>query len=376
MVQFFNSKLEKKVEKNGKKKMKIEGESYKTIWFVDNLVKIIDQTKLPHKFVIKDLKNVKDAINAIKTMEVRGAPLIGATAAYGLALSIIEKNDLSFLKKSSEELIASRPTAINLKWAVDRMMKKLNGINEKDILKIALEEAKVIKEEDEGFCKNIGLNGLKIIEEISNKKKDTVNILTHCNAGWLATIDWGTATSPIYHAHQKGIKVHVWVDETRPRNQGANLTSYELNEEGISNTVITDNAGGILMQRGQVDMCIVGTDRTLSNGDVCNKIGTYLKALSAKDNNVPFYVALPSSTIDWSIKDHKQIPIEERNSEELSYVEGIDENNEIKKVRIYPKKSKSLNLAFDVTPAKLVTGLITEKGICEASEKGLKGLFK
>ena len=356
--------------------MKIEGKSYKTIWFVDNLVKIIDQTKLPHKFVIKDLKNVKDAINAIKTMEVRGAPLIGATAAYGLVLSIIEKNDLSFLKKSSEELIASRPTAINLKWAVDRMMKKLNGINEKDILKIALDEAKAIKEEDEEFCKNIGLNGLKIIEEISNKKKDTVNILTHCNAGWLATIDWGTATSPIYHAHQKGIKVHVWVDETRPRNQGANLTSYELNEEGISNTVITDNAGGILMQRGQVDMCIVGTDRTLSNGDVCNKIGTYLKALSAKDNNVPFYVALPSSTIDWSIKDHKQIPIEERNSEELSHVEGIDENNEIKKVRIYSQKSKSLNLAFDVTPAKLVTGLITEKGVCEASEKGLKGLFK
>ena len=356
--------------------MKIEGKSYKTIWFENNLVKIIDQTKLPHQFVIKDLKTVKESINAIKTMEVRGAPLIGTTAAYGLVLSIIENNDLSFLKKSSEELIASRPTAINLKWAVDRMMKKLNTINEKDILKIALDEAKTIKEEDEGFCKNIGLNGLKIIEEISNKKKDIVNILTHCNAGWLATIDWGTATSPIYHAHQKGIKVHVWVDETRPRNQGANLTSYELNEEGISNTVITDNAGGILMQRGQVDMCIVGTDRTLSNGDVCNKIGTYLKALSAKDNNVPFYVALPSSTIDWSIKDHKQIPIEERNSEELSYVEGIDENNEIKKVRIYPQKSKSLNLAFDVTPAKLVTGLITEKGICEASEKGLKGLFK
>ncbi len=356
--------------------MKIDGKSYKTIWFENNLVKIIDQTKLPHQFKIKDLKTVKDAINAIKTMEVRGAPLIGATAAYGLVLSIIENNDLSFLKKSSEQLIASRPTAINLKWAIDRMMKKLNGINEKDILKIALDEAKSIKDEDEGFCKNIGLNGLKIIEEISNKKKGTVNILTHCNAGWLATIDWGTATSPIYHAHQKGIKVHVWVDETRPRNQGANLTSYELNEEGISNTVITDNAGGILMQRGQVDMCIVGTDRTLSNGDVCNKIGTYLKALSAKDNNVPFYVALPSSTIDWSIKDHKQIPIEERNSEELSHVEGIDENNVIKKVRIYPQKSKSLNLAFDVTPAKLVTGLITEKGICEASEKGLKGLFK
>ncbi len=356
--------------------MRIKGNHYFTIWFKNNVVKIIDQTKLPHQFVIKDIKTVKEAINAIKLMEVRGAPLIGATAAYGLVLSIIEKNDLSFLKKSSEELIASRPTAINLKWAVDRMMKKLSGVNDKDILKIALDEAKNITDEDIEFCKNIGLNGLKIIEDIANKKKDTVNILTHCNAGWLATIDWGTATSPIYHAHKKGIKVHVWVDETRPRNQGANLTSYELNEEGISNTVITDNAGGILMQRGQVDMCIVGTDRTLSNGNVCNKIGTYLKALSAKDNNVPFYVALPSSTIDWNTKDHKQIPIEERNSEELSHVEGIDENNEIKKVRIYPQKSKTLNLAFDVTPAKLITGLITEKGVCEASEKGLKGLFK
>ena len=356
--------------------MQIKGKAYRTIWFENNIVKIIDQTKLPHQFIIKDLKTVKDSINAIKTMEVRGAPLIGATAAYGLVLSIIEKNDQSFLKKSSEDLIASRPTAINLKWAVDRMMKKLLGINSNEVLKIALEEAKAIVEEDVTFCKSIGVNGLKIIEEIANKKKDTVNILTHCNAGWLATIDWGTATSPIYHAHRKGIKVHVWVDETRPRNQGANLTSYELNEEGIPNTIITDNAGGILMQRGQVDMCIVGTDRTLSNGDVCNKIGTYLKALSAKDNNVPFYVALPSSTIDWSIKDHKQIPIEERNSEELSHIEGVDENNEIKKVRIYPQKSKSLNLAFDVTPAKLVTGLITEMGICEASEKGLKGLFK
>ena len=356
--------------------MKIENKSYRTIWFENNLVKIIDQTKLPHQFIIKDLKTVKDAINAIKTMEVRGAPLIGATAAYGLVLSIIEKNDLSFLKKSSEDLIASRPTAINLKWAVDRMMKKLSGVNDKDILKLALDEAKDIVEEDVSFCKNIGLNGLKIIEEISNKKKDTVNILTHCNAGWLATIDWGTATSPIYHAHQKGLKVHVWVDETRPRNQGANLTSYELNEEGIPNTIIADNTGGILMQRGQVDMCIVGTDRTLSNGDVCNKIGTYLKALAAKDNNIPFYVALPSSTIDWNIKDHKEIPIEERNSEELSHVEGLDKDNKLQKVLIYPQKSKSMNLAFDVTPAKYVTGLITEKGVCEASEQGLKSLFK
>ena len=356
--------------------MKIEGKEYRTIWFENNVVKIIDQTKLPHKFIIKDLKTVKDAINAIKTMEVRGAPLIGATAAYGLVLAIIENNDQSFLKKSAENLINSRPTAINLKWAVDRMINKLSGVNSNEILKIALNEAKEICEEDVKFCENIGLNGLKIIEEIYNKKKDTVNILTHCNAGWLATINWGTATSPIYHAHKKGIPVHVWADETRPRNQGANLTSYELNEEHVPNTIIADNTGGILMQRGQVDMCIVGTDRTLASGDVCNKIGTYLKALAAHDNKVPFYVALPSSTIDWDIKNYKDIPIEERNSEELSHIEGLDENGKVKKIQIYPKKSKSMNLAFDVTPAKYVTGLITEKGICEASEKGLKELFK
>ena len=367
--------------------MKIESKSYRTIWFKNNIIKIIDQTKLPHKFIIKDIKTVQEAINAIKTMEVRGAPLIGATAAYGLVLSIIEKKDLSYLKKSSQELIASRPTAINLKWAGDRMMKKLsiaflNGLNlllskeNNNILKIALDESELLVEEVVFFCKNIGLNGLKIIEKIAEKKKNVVNILTHCNAGWLATIDWGTATSPIYHAHKKGIKVHVWVDETRPRNQGANLTSYELNEEGIPNTIIADNTGGILMQRGQVDMCIVGTDRTLSNGDVCNKIGTYLKALAAKDNNIPFYVALPSSTIDWNIKDHKKIPIEERDSEELSHIEGLDKDNKLQKILIYPQKSKAMNLAFDVTPAKYVTGLITEKGVCEASEQGLKGLFK
>ena len=356
--------------------MKINGKSYRTIWFENNIVKIIDQTKLPHQFIIKNLKNVNDAINAIKKMEVRGAPLIGATAAYGLVLSIIEKNDLSYFKKSSEDLILSRPTAINLKWAVDRMIKKLSGANRNEILKIAQDEAKAIVEEDLNFCKNIGLNGLEIIEKIADKKNNTVNILTHCNAGWLATIDWGTATSPIYHAHKKGIKVHVWVDETRPRNQGANLTSYELNEEGVPNTIIADNTGGILMQRGQVDMCIVGTDRTLSNGDVCNKIGTYLKALAAKDNNIPFYVALPSSTIDWNIKDHKEIPIEERNSEELSHIEGLDKDNNLQKVLIYPQKSKAMNLAFDVTPAKFVTGLITERGIVEASFDGLKKLFK
>ncbi len=356
--------------------MKIEGKEYRTIWFENNIVKIIDQTKLPHKFIIKDLKTVKDAINAIKVMEVRGAPLIGGTAAYGIVLAIMEKNDPNFIKQSSEDLIQSRPTAINLKWAVDRMMKKLSGVNNNEILKVALDEAKAICEEDIKFCESIGLNGLTIIEEIYNKKKDTVNILTHCNAGWLATINWGTATSPIYHAHKKGIPVHVWVDETRPRNQGANLTSYELNEEEVPNTVIADNTGGILMQRGEVDMCIVGTDRTLSTGDVCNKVGTYLKALAAKDNNLPFYVALPSSTIDWNIKDYKDIPIEERNSEELSHIEGLDEKGKVKKVKIYPNKSKAMNLAFDVTPAKYVTGLITEKGVCEASTEGLKKLFK
>ena len=358
--------------------MKIEGKEYRTIWFDEQnqVVKIIDQTKFPHQFVIKDLKTVKDAINAIKVMEVRGAPLIGGTAAYGMVLAVMEKNDSNFIKQSSELLIQSRPTAINLKWAVDRMMKKLTGIDNNETLKVALDEAKTICEEDVKFCKNIGLNGLKIIEEIYNKKKNTINILTHCNAGWLATINWGTATSPIYHAHKKGIPVHVWVDETRPRNQGANLTSYELNEEKIPNTIIADNTGGILMQRGDVDMCIVGTDRTLSTGDVCNKIGTYLKALAAHDNNIPFYVALPSSTIDWDIKDFKDIPIEERNSEELSHLEGLDENGNVKKVLIYPKKSKSMNLAFDITPAKYVTGLITEKGVCEASLEGLKGLFK
>ena len=355
--------------------MRIEGKEYRTIWFEKDLVKIIDQTKLPHKFIIKELKTLDDAVIAIKTMEVRGAPLIGATAAYGIVLAIKENNDLDFIKKSSEKLVNARPTAINLQWAVHRMNNKLSFVNPEDLFDVALKEADEICNEDINFCKNIGLNGLNIIEKIYNKKKNTVNILTHCNAGWLATINWGTATSPIYHAYKKGIPVHVWVDETRPRNQGANLTSFELNEEGIPNTIITDNTGGILMQRGEVDMCIVGTDRTLSTGDVCNKIGTYLKALAAYDNNVPFYVALPSSTIDWETKDYNEIPIEERNAEELSYIEGKDDKNNISKVLIYPERSKSMNLAFDITPAKYVTGLITEKGICKASTNGLKQMF-
>ena len=358
--------------------MKIEGKEFNTIWFneTNQNVQIIDQTKLPHKFIIKDLNTVEDAINAIKVMEVRGAPLIGATAAYGLVLAMKKNNDIEYLKKCSKNLINSRPTAINLEWAVNRMNNKLLSCKPANLFNTALDEAKKICLEDISFCEQIGQNGLKIIEQIFNLKNKTINILTHCNAGWLATINWGTATSPIYQAHKKGIPLHVWVDETRPRNQGANLTSYELNEEGIPNTIIADNTGGILMQRGQVDMCIVGTDRTLSNGDVCNKIGTYLKALAAHDNKVPFYVALPSSTIDWNIKDSKDIPIEERDPKELSNIDGVNSKGEIKNFLIYPKKSKSMNLAFDITPARYVTKLITEKGVCDASTEGLKNLFK
>ena len=358
--------------------MKIEGKEFNTIWFneTNQNVQIIDQTKLPHKFIIKDLNTVEDAINAIKVMEVRGAPLIGATAAYGLVLAMKKNNDIEYLKKCSKNLINSRPTAINLEWAVNRMNNKLLSCKPANLFNTALDEAKKICLEDISFCEQIGQNGLKIIEQIYNLKNKTINILTHCNAGWLATINWGTATSPIYQAHKKGIPLHVWVDETRPRNQGANLTSYELNEEGIPNTIIADNTGGILMQRAQVDMCIVGTDRTLSNGDVCNKIGTYLKALAAHDNKVPFYVALPSSTIDWNIKDSKDIPIEEREPKELSNIDGVNSKGEIENFLIYPKKSKSMNLAFDITPAKYVTKLITEKGVCDASTEGLKNLFK
>ena len=355
--------------------MRIEDKQYKTIWNDNNSIRIIDQTKLPHQLVIKELKTVQDAINAIKTMEVRGAPLIGATAAYGLVLAIKESSDYDFLKKKSYELIQSRPTAVNLKWAIDRMLKKISKIDKKKILEHAIKEAESICYEDESFCKKIGINGMEIIDDMYNKKKKTINILTHCNAGWLATVDWGTATSPIYMAFKKGIPIHIWVDETRPRNQGANLTSFELNEEKIPNTIISDNTGGLLMQRGKVDMCIVGSDRTLSNGDVCNKVGTYLKALAAYDNQIPFYVALPSSTIDWELKNSKDIPIEERSPEELSYIRGIDKDNKLSELLIYPKKSKALNLAFDITPAKYVTALITEKGTCKPSEEEIRNLF-
>ena len=359
--------------------MRVKGKNYKSIWLdrKKKAVIAIDQRLLPHQFKLLFLKNIKDIKKAIKEMVVRGAPLIGVTAAYGIYLSMKKNPSDKNLNSSVKFLKDARPTAVNLSWALEFMKKKLLDEKPSNRINASKKIAEEIGRNDIECCKKIAENGLKIILGIKKRKKNkTVNILTHCNAGWLATINWGTATSPIYHAHKKGIPVHVWVDETRPRNQGANLTSYELNEEEVPNTIIADNTGGILMQRGEVDMCIVGTDRTLSTGDVANKIGTYLKALAAYDNNVPFYVALPSSTIDWNIKDFKDIPIEERNSEELSHMEGLDENNNVKKVLIYPKKSSAMNLAFDVTQAKYVTGLITEKGVCEASTEGLKKLFK
>ena len=360
--------------------MKVDGVPYRTIWLAEDgwRVKIIDQRELPHKFVITSLETVVDAVNAIKDMWVRGAPLIGATAAYGVALAMRADPSNKSLETCSISLLAARPTAVNLKWAVDRMVAKLTVLPEKAREEAAYYNALQICNEDIDCCSKIGNFGSQIIKDIWEQKDQNgpVNILTHCNAGWLATVDWGTALAPIYKSHEQNIPIHVWVDETRPRNQGSYLTAWELGKEGIDHTIIVDNVGGHLMQHGLVDMCITGTDRTTFTGDVCNKIGTYLKALAAKDNNVPFYVALPSSTIDWDIKNYKDIPIEERNSEELSHIEGLDENGNVRKVQIYPKKSKSMNLAFDVTPAKYVTGLITEKGVCEASEKGLKDLFK
>jgi len=361
--------------------MLFDGKQYRTIWLKADdsaCVQIIDQRALPHEFVIEDLRSVDAAITAIRDMHVRGAPLIGATAAWGIYLSIIHQQDrFSFeqLKQDGERIKAARPTAVNLTWAVDRMVVKLESATS-DFAKIAKVEAELICEEDIEICRKIGVFGLPLIEEIAKQKNGkTVNILTHCNAGWLATVDWGTATSPIYHAQQAGIAVHVWVDETRPRNQGASLTAWELGKQGIEHTVIVDNAGGHLMQTGQVDLVIVGTDRTVRNGDVANKIGTYLKALAAFDNEVPFYVALPSSTIDWELTSGEQIPIEQRNEEEVTHINGQLANGNVEPVRLTPQASRAANPAFDVTPARLVTGLITERGICPASESGLLSLF-
>jgi methylthioribose-1-phosphate isomerase len=353
---------------------------FRTIWLnEDGYIEVIDQRILPHKLEIVRLISYKDAVVAIKNMTVRGAPLIGATAAYGIYLAVremIEKQlNGEFLEQAFDELRASRPTAVNLFWALDRMRESLD--NSDDFLKTSLDQANSIVSDDIETCRMIGVHGLPLLEEISRRKQgETVNVLTHCNAGMLGCVQWGTITSPIYQAHLKGIKVHVWVDETRPRNQGSNLTAYELTRHGIPHTLIVDNAGGHLMQHGMVDVVIVGTDRTTRNGDVANKIGTYLKALSAKDNNVPFYVALPSTTLDMTIRDGlKEIPIEERDQNEVKYISGLRSDGQIDSVLICPETTNASNYGFDVTPARLVTGLITERGVCKANEKGILSLF-
>lgn len=362
--------------------MHINGKPYHTIWLKEGdttTVQVIDQRKLPFQVEIVDLKTVEDTYFSIREMVVRGAPLIGVTAAYGMYLALLEFQSgdwKKFLKEKADYLKSSRPTAVNLAFAVDQMLAFIfENQNAPDLLEMTLKQAGFFKQREIEFGDKIGEAGLKLIEEIYLRKKTRVNILTHCNAGWLACIDWGTATAPIYKAHLKGIPVHVWVDETRPRNQGARLTAFELGEEGIEHTVITDNTGGHLMQHGLVDLVIVGSDRTTIRGDVANKIGTYLKALAANDNGVPFYVALPSSTFDPELEDGlKEIPIEERNAEEVAEIEGWA-NSKITTVRLIPEKSKVANYGFDVTPARLVSGLITERGICEASKKSIQQLF-
>ena len=353
--------------------MKVAGQHYQTIWLdrENSKVFFIDQTLLPFEFSIKSTSHHEVLINAIKTMQVRGAPVIGITGALALLLGMSTDCSDENLNNLSQEIIKARPTAVNLAWAVNSMNEEIQKISQERRLDFAWNYAEKLIQNDIQCNHEIGVHGGQLI--IDNNFN---NILTHCNAGWLATINWGTATSPIYHAHKKGIPVHVWADETRPRNQGANLTSYELNEEGIKNTIISDNTGGILMQRGQVDMCIVGTDRTLSNGDVCNKIGTYLKALAAHDNGIPFYAAVPSPTIDWSCRDgRKDIPIEERSAEEVLFITGALDNGQTVKVRIAPEGNKSANPAFDVTPHRLVTGIITDRGVCEADESSLLELY-
>jgi methylthioribose-1-phosphate isomerase len=360
--------------------MIVDGKQTRPIWLAKDLqtVKIIDQRHLPHEFVVVDLKTADDAVSAIHEMYVRGAPLIGVTAAYGVFLAVLDaSNDDDLLAASCLRLKAARPTAVNLAWAVDRVITAVSkaGSPAKKV-EIARREAQIIAEEETQNCKKIGEHGATLIDQISRQKNgETVNILTHCNAGWLACVEYGTATAPVYTAFDQGIDLHVWVDETRPVNQGARLTAWELGKHGVKHTVITDNAGGHLMQHGMVDMVIVGTDRTTYTGDVANKIGTYLKALAARDNNVPFYVALPSSTFDWSIRNGiKEIPIEKREGDEIRYVQGWDGDG-LRSVLVPPSDSPAANYAFDVTPAKLVTGFITERGICRATEEDIRTLF-
>jgi len=367
--------------------MNVNGKHYRTIWVKeddDRVVQVIDQRFLPHQFIIEDLTNLDEAARAIKEMHIRGAGLVGATAGFGMYLAALEAPQDSaeaftqFMMEAGEKLKATRPTAVNLEWAVGRQLEAMSAVADVPAkVAKAFETAQLIADEDAEFCRRLGVHGVSIIEEISKRKNgEVVNILTHCNAGWLAFVDYGTATAPIYEAHDRGIKVHVWVDETRPRNQGARLTAWELGQHGVPHTVVADNVGGHLMQHGLVDMVITGTDRTTYTGDVANKIGTYLKALAAHDNGVPFYVALPSSSFDWTIRDGvKEIPIEERGEEEVKYIQGLLPDGTLGKVLLTPAESPATNFGFDVTPRKYVTGLITERGICEASEEGVLGLY-
>ena len=356
--------------------MNVHGRPYRTIWpkpGAERVIQLIDQRALPHRFVIEEVRTVAEMAAAIREMHVRGAGLIGAAAGYGMYLATFEPD----LNAAAEQLKATRPTAVNLAWAIERQLKAIScapSLAEKQA--VAFRTAQQIADEDAEYCRRIGEHGLRLIRTLSEKKRGgPVNVLTHCNAGWLAFVDYGSATSPLYAAHDAGIPVHVWVDETRPRSQGSKLTAWELGEHGVPHTIIADNAGGHLMQRGKVDAVIVGTDRTTYTGDVANKIGTYLKALAAKDNGVPFYVALPSSSFDWEIRDGvKEIPIEERGSEEVSHADGLHGDAHIE-VRVAPENSPAANYGFDVTPRQLVTGLITERGICEANEKSILDLF-
>ncbi len=360
--------------------MKVNGIPTRTIWLAADgaAVEIIDQTRLPHHFEVARLETLDDAARAIKDMLVRGAPLIGATAAHGLALAMRQDASDAGLATAYDRLFATRPTAVNLRWALDDLRRRLAPLAPAERMAAARARAVEICDEDVALCEAIGEHGHAVFRALWEEKgrPDRFNVLTHCNAGWLATVDWGTALAPIYKAHDAGIPVHVWVDETRPRNQGASLTAWELNQHGVPHTVIVDNAGGHLMQHGQVDVCIVGTDRTTATGDVCNKIGTYLKALAAQDNGVPFYVALPSPTIDWTVRDGvAEIPIEDRGPAEVQRLWGRLDSGETAWITVTPEGSPAGNPAFDVTPARLVTGLITERGVSAASAEGLTALF-
>lgn len=361
--------------------MKVNGKQYRTIWLNPEdtrVVSIIDQRHLPHRFVVEDLHSVAQMLTAIKEMHLRGAPAIGAAAAYGMYLATLEAANDEHILQCATQLKATRPTAVNLQWAVDRQLQAIVKENTAEAkTRAAKELAATICDEEEEACRQIGLHGVTIIEQISKQKNGKpINILTHCNAGWLACVDHGTATAPIYEAFNRGISVHVWVDETRPRNQGASLTAWELLNQGVDHTIIADNTGGHLMQHGMVDVVITGADRVTRRGDAANKIGTYLKALAAKDNNIPFYIAIPSSTFDWNMSDGiKEIDIEERSADEVKYIYGLA-GDEITKVLVTPLQSNACNYGFDVTPARLITGLITERGICAANELSIAEMFR